>query len=446
MLKSAFGSNKVIVVGDIHGDLNQLMYPLIRFLKNTNKYRKLVFLGDYIDRGESNLYIYAIIEFMRSLPKFKNQIIFLRGNHECYPTAIRDYYNDNWKTSNWDKRFIQTFVYPSIHNVNFDIVNYDSELNVVFSHSPLSRPLAEVLHMNETKLDEDANVSNTFTDDSESSKMEYKNIHGHIHRMSSDGVVDKFANDERKMLSVDGDASYGIVLVQNFMSTARKSLTSHVQYLVIHDKNTYDVVNEDIDFFDYNRNFNTFKFDQLKRSLSSANSYVANQIDKLKFASVMNIFVNAFDDCFKTKPKTENVVALIRRGYEQNIRLRSGSCVYFHDVPVDVYNALGLFNDEQHNEIGKLFWCRVLGLDATWKRNYTLQPLRSNETTKSLLGIDTSANAYTFLRTFIFITTGIVLVILMCTYAVNFYYRTLYRRVALNQMEKEMNENEYASN
>ena len=79
-----------IVVGDVHGDLNQLMFPLLQFLKNTDKYKKLIFLGDYIDRGESNLYVYGVIKFIMSLDEYKNRIFFLRGNHECYATAVYD--------------------------------------------------------------------------------------------------------------------------------------------------------------------------------------------------------------------------------------------------------------------------------------------------------------------------------------------------------------------
>ena len=74
-------SCKVIVVGDIHGDLNQLLYPLIYFLKNFDTVKYIIFLGDYIDRGESNAYIYAIVKMLLNSPVFKNKVILLRGNH-----------------------------------------------------------------------------------------------------------------------------------------------------------------------------------------------------------------------------------------------------------------------------------------------------------------------------------------------------------------------------
>ena len=72
----------MIVVGDIHGDLNQFIYPLLEFQRNRTKYKKLIYLGDYIDRGTSNVYIYELIKYFQNNDK---DIVFLRGNHEFYP-------------------------------------------------------------------------------------------------------------------------------------------------------------------------------------------------------------------------------------------------------------------------------------------------------------------------------------------------------------------------
>lgn len=428
-------NNKVIVVGDIHGDLNQLLYPLCRFLKNENRYRKIVFLGDYIDRGESNLYVYMIIKFIMSIDKYKNRIFFLRGNHECYPTAIRDYYNDNWKSPYWDKRFIQTFVYDNINSVMFDIVNYDEQLNIVFSHSPLSRSLNDVIKMNLTKNNDKANIENTFTEDKEHAKMEYKNIHGHIHRMSSETAVDKFTRNECKMISIDGDASYGITLVNNFMSATRKELSSKVKYLIIHDEQNFEIVEEEIDFFDTNKNYNLFRFNDLKQLLYNTNPFIKAEIDKLNINDAINVFSTSFYNEFKTKPKAENIIQLIRRCYESNIRQRSGAWIYFNDVPIDVYNSYGLFTDERWNEIGKVYWGRVLGKEWVYKRNYTTTPLRPiKDKSKSVFGLDEGMSAFSFLRAFIVVATGVVLIILACTYIVQLYYRTLYRAGARSRL------------
>ena len=79
--------DKVIVVGDVHGDLNQFIYPLIYFMNDIDN-SKIIYLGDYIDRGESNVYIYEILNALNNIPEFKNKIIFLRGNHESFDSGI----------------------------------------------------------------------------------------------------------------------------------------------------------------------------------------------------------------------------------------------------------------------------------------------------------------------------------------------------------------------
>lgn len=362
----------LIVVGDVHGDLNQLMYPLVDFLTHEDDYKKLIYLGDYIDRGESNLYIYGVIRFIMSMPKYQDKIIFLSGNHEQYPTAIYDYFNDNTRT----KKFNSTFAYNSINNINFDIVHYDTDLNIVFSHSPLSRPLADVLAMNKNKRNEDENIKNTFTDDKENSKMEYKNIHGHIHRLSSGGIIDNFFNGEGKMISIDGDSSYGIQLVINFMSDKRnkRKLTSRVKYLIISgDGMNYQLINKDIDYYNTDKqeiNYNILKFEQLKNAIKNTNNYVSNKISTFKLDDMINVFNKEFFKRFHTKPTKNNIIELIRKNYVSCVNAKEGVFIYFNDVPVDVYNSFGLFNDESNNEIGKLFFVRILGLSSEWLNNY----------------------------------------------------------------------------
>jgi serine/threonine protein phosphatase 1 len=73
----------IYVIPDIHGHLEQLELICKRILplrKSDGGKDKLVFLGDYIDRGPDN---YGVIEFLISLKKdYGDQIVFLRGNHE----------------------------------------------------------------------------------------------------------------------------------------------------------------------------------------------------------------------------------------------------------------------------------------------------------------------------------------------------------------------------
>lgn len=90
---------KTIVVGDIHGCYNELK-ALIEDLEVSGEYNKdtdkLVFLGDYIDRGKDSR---LVIEFIRNLQKNNKNIIALMGNHE---DMLLNYYRgiDNWWTFN----------------------------------------------------------------------------------------------------------------------------------------------------------------------------------------------------------------------------------------------------------------------------------------------------------------------------------------------------------
>ena len=355
---------KIIVVGDVHGDLNQLMYPLVEFLRNEDKYRKLIFLGDYIDRGESNLYIYGIIKFMMSLNRYTNKIVFLRGNHECYRETVLDWFGEDNK-----KRFNSTFVFDSINKEVFDIVHYDQDLKIVFSHSPLSRPLEQVLAMNTMKTNIQKCIENTFTDDKESTKMEYRNIHGHTHQMSMKSRIDGFVKGENKMISIDGDASYGITLVNNIANlyVQKKKLISRVRYLIL-DDDKCDVIEHEIMFNDYERNYNVFKFDMLKEQLKKCNNYMMNQIVGFKFSDMLSIWVKEFRKVFRTEPNKNNIRELIKKGFENKSK-GSGVVIYFNDTPADVFNSFGLFKDEEYNEMGKLFMMIIDKLDL-YKPNY----------------------------------------------------------------------------
>ena len=109
--------NKVVVVGDIHGDLNQLLYPLKYFIENFNTCRKIIFLGDYIDRGESNVYIYEIINKLSSIKSLKSKMIFLRGNHESYDSGTYDYMNTNVDKLNKSEAYIKTFMFDKFFDM-----------------------------------------------------------------------------------------------------------------------------------------------------------------------------------------------------------------------------------------------------------------------------------------------------------------------------------------
>lgn len=87
---------RTVVIGDVHGcykELKELMTILETegaYNKNTDK---LVFLGDYIDRGSDSR---LVIKFVRELQENNDNVIALMGNHE---DMLLDYMKDNG--DNW---------------------------------------------------------------------------------------------------------------------------------------------------------------------------------------------------------------------------------------------------------------------------------------------------------------------------------------------------------
>ena len=86
---------RTIVIGDVHGCYNELK-ELVLTLETEGEYRKgidkLVFLGDYIDRGSDSR---LVIEFIRNLQKENDNVIALMGNHEDMLLDYLDGINDN---------------------------------------------------------------------------------------------------------------------------------------------------------------------------------------------------------------------------------------------------------------------------------------------------------------------------------------------------------------
>lgn len=84
---------RTIVIGDIHGCIRELK-SLIKKLIKDGEYvldeDRLIFLGDYIDRGDDSR---AVVDYVRDLCNNHKNIIALRGNHE-------EMAYDFWKNGN----------------------------------------------------------------------------------------------------------------------------------------------------------------------------------------------------------------------------------------------------------------------------------------------------------------------------------------------------------
>jgi len=88
------GAKKVIFVGDTHGDLEASQKVIKDYLKEENK---IVFLGDYVDRGpHSRENLDFLLEIKNKNPK---QIYLLQGNHEGHH-ILKFYPAEFWKSLN----------------------------------------------------------------------------------------------------------------------------------------------------------------------------------------------------------------------------------------------------------------------------------------------------------------------------------------------------------
>lgn len=72
----------VIIVGDTHGDFNSTKHIINYFLQllKINPYKKILFLGSYVDKGYDNVKNFIVICALKAT--FPNNVYMLRGNHE----------------------------------------------------------------------------------------------------------------------------------------------------------------------------------------------------------------------------------------------------------------------------------------------------------------------------------------------------------------------------
>ncbi|KAK8892943.1 hypothetical protein M9Y10_030197 [Tritrichomonas musculus] len=92
----------VIIVGDIHGSLHDLL-RIIKFIQENDS--KVLFLGDYVDRGEFSLECITILLTLKTL--YPDSYYLIRGNHEfnslCtqygFKSEILNYHNSGTSLS-----------------------------------------------------------------------------------------------------------------------------------------------------------------------------------------------------------------------------------------------------------------------------------------------------------------------------------------------------------
>jgi diadenosine tetraphosphatase ApaH/serine/threonine PP2A family protein phosphatase len=107
-LLEVYDLENLVIISDLHGDSKSLFRILseINYKQFLSKeLNKLVFLGDYIDRGSDSLSIIYSVCYLKS--KYPDSVIVMRGNHEApaefpfsphdFPYEIEDRFGNLWR-------------------------------------------------------------------------------------------------------------------------------------------------------------------------------------------------------------------------------------------------------------------------------------------------------------------------------------------------------------
>ena len=197
-------NNRLFAIGDIHGCFNS-MKELIENKIQLKKNDKLIFLGDYIDRGTESK---KVVDYIIKLKQNKYDVITLLGNHE---SMLLEAFNDVGSISKW----IQNGGSETLKSFNIDTLkDIDPTYIHFFNNLKLYYELDEFLFVHAGFNDE---LENPFSDNYcmvWKSKNQYFNpllknrtiIHGHSPVTLS--VCQKQIKSNSKVINIDGGCAY----------------------------------------------------------------------------------------------------------------------------------------------------------------------------------------------------------------------------------------------
>lgn len=127
---------KVVFVGDTHGAFDVTLYTLLRFLPDETV-GKIVFLGDYVDRGEMSLenLILILREMVADQESSKGKLVVLRGNHE---SPLTNYHYGFYAELS---KKVEGYPYEEFEKL-FSLMPYAATINGYFSvHGGIAKDL-----------------------------------------------------------------------------------------------------------------------------------------------------------------------------------------------------------------------------------------------------------------------------------------------------------------
>ena len=366
-----------IVVGDVHGDLNQLVYPLTIFLNHTDHFSYIVYLGDYLDRGESSVYIFELINAIVKVPSLRNRIIFLRGNHESYSGATYDYIHPN-ATSDGVQLMMESLMFDAFEGLNLDITFHDPGHNILFSHCSLTdRRFDNILNFNsiaKSMPSRAAQFTYSNIDDTplQTEHRLFRNIHGHSHRLSSEAEMNSFFGPDNTIdrICIDNDASYGFRVINNVFEYARDPLVSRVSFLVIerdesHMMNVIDIACNSDDDLNSAPLADIIKY--INETVKTKNEVTESVLAAINAPSVLSFDASFNEYMFRMKRTGHDAmkpVEFAREVMKGVIGKRKGVTMYMNEMPLELYHRCGELKDvTEYVPVTKLFWEHVVDRD-----------------------------------------------------------------------------------
>ena len=107
----------IFAIGDIHGELSKLQKLIHKILKIDNNC-KLIFVGDYLDKGENSK---IVLDYLENL-KWDLDCTFLIGNHEFY-WLNGNLQNDEYLLRFGGKQTIKSFKCKTVEETRLKLLN-----------------------------------------------------------------------------------------------------------------------------------------------------------------------------------------------------------------------------------------------------------------------------------------------------------------------------------
>jgi len=122
-------NNRIYAIADIHGCFNA-MKDLIENKIQISKEDKLIFLGDYIDRGPDSK---KVLDYIMDLQNNHYDIVTLRGNHESM--LIDAWYNESAMSKwilNGGSETLLSFGIDKLKNIDSKYMHFLENLNYYY--------------------------------------------------------------------------------------------------------------------------------------------------------------------------------------------------------------------------------------------------------------------------------------------------------------------------